>query len=421
MTPSTLLAALMPFILSVMIPSINAETLNDTTTLYTKIFETDKYNKYIRPILNQADAIGVTVDYYLTAILDFDEQGETLTTSGYFLISWDDYYLQWNPASYGSMDNLFLPQDNIWKPDVALKNGVTEFKGLGSSFLFVTVSPSGSVSWYPYMILQSTCNVDITYIPFDTQICFLKFVAWSYTKNEVLIMEGSKGLILDEYEANSEWTIVSSSVDTKNDSYEATIEFQITLKRKPLYYVLNIIIPVIMLSFLNACIFVLPAESGERASFSITAFLSMAVFLTIVASTLPQNSDSVSYLGIYLELMAGISTVIVIITLFELRFYFRDANVDPIPKWLIKFKVIVDVIRFSRRWKVKPRAHDRNDNSDDVYSIKSGVTQRSGHEQAEVTWKNVCNAIDFVFFWIFFLLIALATLSIYVIASTGSS
>ncbi|KAK3608583.1 hypothetical protein CHS0354_042572 [Potamilus streckersoni] len=404
-----------PFILMLYILSINAETSDNAKSLYTKLFTTDAYNKHVRPIQDQTQAIDIDIDYHLSGILDFDEQGEKLTTSGYFSISWNDYYLQWNPSSYGGLDFLFVPQDNIWKPDIALKNSVSEFKGLGSTFLYVQIDPSGRVKWYPYMILQSTCSVDITYIPFDTQSCSLKFVAWSYTKNEVLLTEGTSGIILNEYEENSEWKIVSSSVDTLTESYEATVIFQITLKRKPLFYVLNIIVPVIMLSILNACIFVLPAESGEKASFSITAFLSMAVFLTIVASTLPQNSDSVSYLGIYLELMAGISTLIVIITLFELRFYFRDATVDPIPKWLIRFQVIVQVIRCSRRSQVNPIENQVNPIKNQVNPIEN---DQNDDGKSDVTWKNVCNAIDFVLFWIFLLLIFITTLSIYIISSS---
>ncbi|KAK3590153.1 hypothetical protein CHS0354_041209 [Potamilus streckersoni] len=59
---------------------------------------------------------------------------------------------------------------------------------------------------------------------------------------------------------------------------------------------------------MNACVFVLPAKAGKKASFSVTVFLALAVFLTIVTLTLPQNSDNVSYLGIYLVIMAVFST-----------------------------------------------------------------------------------------------------------------
>jgi len=34
-------------------------------------------------------------------------------------------------------------------------------------------------------VLQSTCDIDITYFPFDEQTCGLQFQAWSYKRHEV--------------------------------------------------------------------------------------------------------------------------------------------------------------------------------------------------------------------------------------------
>ncbi|KAK3608581.1 hypothetical protein CHS0354_042570 [Potamilus streckersoni] len=432
MVHRTLRLWLFLFLSMVYIIPIKAQTSDDARDLYNKIFITDAYNKHIRPIYDQTREIDVAIDFYLTGIIDFDERQEKLTTSGYLLIRWDDYYLQWNQSTYNNLSSIFIPQDNVWKPDVALKNSFAEYKGLGSSFLYVFVDNRGSVLWQPYVILQSTCNVDITYIPFDTQNCSLNFVAWSYTKDQVLLLEGKKGIILNEYEMNSAWTIVSSSADTKSESSEATVIFQFSLRRKPLFYVLYIIMPVVMLSVLNVCIFVLPSESGEKASFSVTAFLSMAVFLTMVTSAFPQSSDKVSYLGIYLETMITFSTLIVIITLFELRLNFRDESVDPIPSWLITLHLIVKTIKYSRRNTVKSSVHNKNLavlSRADSKNINESRTERvhseellnSGNKEHEVTWKNVCNAVDFAFFWIFLSFIFITTVTLFCISSSGPS
>ena len=34
-------------------------------------------------------------------------------------------------------------------------------------------------------VFKSSCSMDLTYYPYDTQTCKLEFVAWSYTKDEV--------------------------------------------------------------------------------------------------------------------------------------------------------------------------------------------------------------------------------------------
>jgi len=42
------------------------------------------------------------------------------------------------------------------------------------------VQHDGSVMWIPPAIFMSTCQIDITNFPFDTQECKLKFGSWTY-------------------------------------------------------------------------------------------------------------------------------------------------------------------------------------------------------------------------------------------------
>ncbi|KAL3868222.1 hypothetical protein ACJMK2_041053 [Sinanodonta woodiana] len=420
----------LPLIVMMYVAKVNAQTSDDAKSLLHQIFNASAYNKAVRPTYQQTTPTDVNIDFYLTSIIEFDSQKEKFTTSGYLIINWNDHYLQWNSATYGDLTSIFIPQDNVWKPDISLQNGVSELKELGSSSLFVYVWNDGSVSWYPIGIFESTCGIDITYFPFDIQTCIMKFVAWSYTKEEVNVMEGTKGIILDEYEENSEWTILETSVDTLQESADAAVVFSIKLKRKPLFFLLNVILPVILLSLLNVCIFVLPAESGEKASFSVTVFLALAVFLTIVTATLPQNSEKVSFLGIYLVLMAGFSTMIVIFKLFTLRLNFRDVDEDPIPSWLIKLHVIVEKVRCRRCNKVSPvlmsKAEVPNfDNghtisSEEVASVIKQSNSPTPDEKPKITWNHICNALDFIFFWIFLIATFITTVTIFSICSKNA-
>lgn len=47
---------------------------------------------------------------------------------------------------------LFQPQDDVWKPDVSLKNSYKSFTGLGSSYLNVRVQSDGLIEWYPFQV-----------------------------------------------------------------------------------------------------------------------------------------------------------------------------------------------------------------------------------------------------------------------------
>ncbi|XP_052238547.1 neuronal acetylcholine receptor subunit alpha-7-like [Dreissena polymorpha] len=231
-------------------------------------------------------AMNIPVEFFLNSVIEFDEANEALKTAGYLYLYWTDEYLQWNSTEFNGAEHIFL-------------------------------------------VLQSTCDVDIRYFPFDVQTCNLKFTAWSYSKEDVDLNRGSELIDLTEYTPNSMWDIHSTAAREVNTE-ESAVVFEIKLKRKPGFYIINIVVPVVLLSFLNTFSFVLPITSGERASFSVTVFLSLAVFLTIVASSLPKNSDSVTLLSIYLILMTVASTLIVLLCLVEARLASRNMTEHPI-------------------------------------------------------------------------------------------
>ncbi|KAK3612317.1 hypothetical protein CHS0354_011035 [Potamilus streckersoni] len=411
MGPRKLYPFLLTFLLIIYLRKTNTQTLDDAKDLLKKLFITDAYNKVVRPTCDQSATTNVSMSFYLTGIIDFDSQKEILTTSGYINIVWNDCKLIWNPLDYNNTYYILVPQDSVWTPDVDLRNSMSKLKGLGSSNFYLSVYNNGSVEWYPYGTWKSACNVDITYFPFDTQSCDLKFGTWAYTTGDVSITVDQDAINLTFYEENTAWTIVETSVNAINYMYSPVAVFTIKLNRKPLFFLLNILLPVIMLSLLNVCIFVLPAQSGEKASFAVTVFLSLVIFLSIVMGTLPQNSEEISFLGVYLVIMAAFSTLAVILTMFQIRLNSRDADVDPIPSWLIKLQVMVEVIRCRRCSKVHPATYsqdevvmfssDRTNLTGDTTSEKTKSKPQASNQQPIVTWNQICSSLDFVFFWVF--------------------
>ncbi len=73
--------------------------------------------------------------------------------------------------------------------------------------------------------------------------------------------------------------------------------FKLHLRRRSLFYVLNIVCPCVMLSVLQLMVFRVPSPAGEKVSLSITLLLSFTVFLLMVSDNMPQTSTSVPLLG----------------------------------------------------------------------------------------------------------------------------
>ena len=45
----------------------------------------------------------------------------------------------------------------------------------------VVISSDGACLYVPPGIFKSTCKIDITWFPFDDQLCDLKFGSWTYS------------------------------------------------------------------------------------------------------------------------------------------------------------------------------------------------------------------------------------------------
>lgn len=399
------------------------QTSADAIALKNQLFVTQAYDKKIRPVTNQSDPIEVYLNFYLLAINGLDEVTEVLKTTGYLWILWYDNFLTWDPTNYGQLEYYFYPQDDIWKPDVALKNSYQEYKQLGVSTLNVQVNSAGYVQWYPFQVFQSTCSMNIRNFPFDVQECSLKFVAWSYSSSEVAMLSGDSGLILDEYESNSAWDVIGSSWSVQQESGEAAISFNIKIRRKPMFIILSVVLPIALLSVLNIFVFVLPCESGERAGYAITVFLALAVFLTIVSSTLPANSDTIAIFSIYLIIQTVQSTVITLIALIMLRVHFLDENTKK-PGCIISMMLFWDRLKCckgNQSNQVSAQNGQGNTKAEllsmsvstiqDNPNPEKGSTVSLTEEEKIYSWKNVINFMDclcIIFFTSFFVISTIA-------------
>ena len=121
------------------------------------------------------------------------------------------------------------------------------------------------------------------------------------------VREGSFQLAAQQNEQlsrdqNSEWLDVESSLHIKESEmqtgyYEDHIEFSIRMKRNPVFYLMYLLIPSVLMAFVSVLVFLLPPESGERVGLSITVLLSYTVFLLMVSEMSPRGGENTSLLG----------------------------------------------------------------------------------------------------------------------------
>ena len=81
-----------------------------------------------------------------------------------------------------------------------------------------------------------------------------------------------EGIDLTEFYMSVEWDILSVPAKRNVKYYKCCdepyldITFNITMRRKTLFYTVNLIIPCMGISFLTVLVFYLPSESGEKVT-----------------------------------------------------------------------------------------------------------------------------------------------------------
>lgn len=112
------------------------------------------------------------------------------------------------------------------------------------------------------------------------------------------------------------------------------ITFSITIRRKTLFYTVNLIIPCVGISFLTVLTFYLPSDSGEKVALCISILLSLTVFFLLLAELIPPTSLVVPLVGKYLLFTMILVTLSIVVTVVVLNIHFRSPLTHRMPPWV---------------------------------------------------------------------------------------
>uniref|UniRef100_A0AC34GSI7 Uncharacterized protein n=1 Tax=Panagrolaimus sp. ES5 TaxID=591445 RepID=A0AC34GSI7_9BILA len=393
--------------------------INDEQRLFRHII-TD-YDTSVRPVYNASKVVNIFMGLTLTHIFNIDERNQVLELNVWVEQSWNDERVFWEPEEYGNISKLTVGADYIWKPDIVLYNNARDFsRGFVDTNLHIM--NDGSVQWAPPAKVYSICRMRTEFFPFDDQICLLEFGSWVYDKSQLDIQileryDGKDPFTQDSFSENGEWEIVANRTRKllrgRNSIYP-TIIFELHLRRRVLYFVFNIIVPCIMLSVLTMVQFVLPCESCEKITLGLTVLLAYSVFSFNIAESMPETSEAVPLIAIYLTSIMGISALSVCFSVGVLNMRHGSENQHKVPAFLdfIAFKMLAKIFGdfgYSKN-SVKPNGYlQAEDLSKDLFDANM-VTRLKAEEEADKLmhhWSTVANIFDRFFFWfIFFLTIS---------------
>ncbi|XP_043192552.1 neuronal acetylcholine receptor subunit alpha-10-like [Amphibalanus amphitrite] len=256
------------------------------------------YDPSVRPARNSAEPLEVNFSLSLHHIIDVDERNQILTTNCWLTHVWTDYHLTWNTSDFGGVQKIRVPYFRVWKPDIILYNNADSQYSTAVINTNVIVNSNGQVTWLSHGIYQSSCDMDVEYFPFDIQSCEMKWASWTYDGYTVDIISESPDGDLSNYQSNGEFDLVDFSAKRNVQNYSCCpepypdITYTIRLRRRPMFYVFNLILPCILINGIALLVFYVPSESGEKVTLGISAVLSMTVFLMTIRESLPPTEKT---------------------------------------------------------------------------------------------------------------------------------
>ncbi|KAM4859520.1 acetylcholine receptor subunit alpha [Thomomys bottae] len=316
------------------------------TRLVAKLFE--NYSSVVRPVEDHRQAVEVTVGLQLIQLISVDEVNQIVTTNVRLKQQWVDYNLKWNPDDYGGVKKIHVPSEKIWRPDLVLYNNANGDFAI-VKFTKVLLDYTGHITWTPPAIFKSYCEIIVTHFPFDEQNCSMKLGTWSYDGSVVTIDPESDQPDLSNFMESGEWVIKEARgwkhwvfySCCPNTPY-LDITYHFVMQRLPLYFIVNVIIPCLLFSFLTSLVFYLPTDSGEKMTLSISVLLSLTVFLLVIVELIPSTSSAVPLIGKYMLFTMVFVIASIIITVIVINTHHRSPSTHTMPEWVRK--VFIDTI-----------------------------------------------------------------------------
>ncbi|XP_015990101.1 acetylcholine receptor subunit gamma isoform X2 [Rousettus aegyptiacus] len=233
------------------------------------------YDPHLRPAERDSDVVNVSLKLTLTNLISLNEREEALTTNVWIEMQWCDYRLRWDPRDYEGLWVLRVPSAMVWRPDIVLENKSQTY---------------------------STNEINLQLSQEDGQT-----IEWIFIDPEA-------------FTENGEWAIrhrPAKMLPAAEAAAEAAghqkVVFYLLIQRKPLFYVINIIAPCVLISSVAVLIYFLPAKAGgQKCTVAINVLLAQTVFLFLVAKKVPETSQAVPLISKYLTFLLVVTILIVV-------------------------------------------------------------------------------------------------------------
>uniref|UniRef100_A0A8C7MWE5 Neurotransmitter-gated ion-channel transmembrane domain-containing protein n=1 Tax=Oncorhynchus kisutch TaxID=8019 RepID=A0A8C7MWE5_ONCKI len=142
---------------------------------------------------------------------------------------------------------------------------------------------------------------------------------------------------MDDFTPSGEWDILAlpgRRTFSSSEPIYVDVTYDFLIKRKPLFYTINLIIPCVLITSLAVLVFYLPSDCGEKISLCVSVLLALTVFLLLISKIVPPTSLDVPLIGKYLMFTMVLVTFSIVTSVCVLNVHHRSPSTHTMPHWV---------------------------------------------------------------------------------------
>lgn len=130
------------------------------------------------------------------------------------------------------------------------------------------------------------CTFDMTFFPFDSQTCKIIIRcdgvdAKTRLRNTTMV-DLNTTFLSSVFPKDGEWKIRDiGNISSKDINFDfGFVELTFTMDRRPWFSLVCFILPMLVTSLLSFLVFWMPPDNGEKMSFLVSIYMSMALYIS---------------------------------------------------------------------------------------------------------------------------------------------
>ncbi|CAJ0608002.1 unnamed protein product [Cylicocyclus nassatus] len=316
----------------------------------------DKYDKKAKPMWDNSKPINVSFSMDLYQILELNEPQQYILLNAWIIERWYDEFLYWKPEDYQNISELRLPYDSIWLPDTTLYNSLVmkddDTRRLLNAKLTTDHKRRAAFIELLYpTIYKFSCLLDLRFFPFDVQVCTMTFSSWTYDQKGIDYFPYSEKIGTSNYLENEGWYILKTKITRNEVKYSCCpnkytlLQLTLYLRRKPLFYIVNLIIPTSIITLIAIVgFFTTSSASGmreEKVSLGITTLLSMSILMLMVSDQMPTTSTFIPLIGWFILAMIIVISLGTVVSSVIIAIQKRGSHGERLSKRVLRIAKII--------------------------------------------------------------------------------